>query len=109
MPACFVPPLRALFREAGLAAPGSYSSHSLRRGFAIWANSNGWDLKMLMTYVDWKDVRSAMRYIDAIDPFAQHRIEAALATTSAPARPKLPMGRIAREVAITDDNLRVPC
>jgi len=30
---------------------------------------------MLMEYVGWKDVRSAMRYIDAADPFAQHRIE----------------------------------
>ncbi|MEM5452723.1 site-specific integrase [Paraburkholderia guartelaensis] len=76
----FVPLLRALFQAAGLAAPDSYSSHSLRRGFATWANSNGWDLKMLMQYVGWKDVRSAMRYIDAADPFAQHRIESALAT-----------------------------
>lgn len=57
----FVPLLRALFHAAGLAAPDSYSSHSLRRGFATWANSNGWDLKMLMQYVGWKDVRSAMR------------------------------------------------
>jgi hypothetical protein len=36
---------------------------------------------MLMEYVGWKDVRSAMRYIDAADPFAQHRIESALAAT----------------------------
>lgn len=75
----FVPLLRALFRAAGVPAPDHYSSHSLRRGFATWANSNGWDLKMLMEYVGWKDVRSAMRYIDAADPFAQHRIESALA------------------------------
>lgn len=32
-----------------------------------------------MAYVGWKDVRSAMRYIDATDPFAQHRIGTALA------------------------------
>ncbi|WP_157697937.1 tyrosine-type recombinase/integrase, partial [Caballeronia calidae] len=44
----FVPLLRALFRAAGVPAPDSYSSHSLRRGFATWANSNAWDLKMLM-------------------------------------------------------------
>nr|WP_284506714.1 tyrosine-type recombinase/integrase [Caballeronia sp. GAWG1-5s-s] len=75
----FVPLLRALFQAASLAAPDSYSSHLLRRGFATWANSNGWDLKMLMQYVGWNDVRSAMRYIDAADPFAQHRIESALA------------------------------
>ncbi|WGS46990.1 site-specific integrase [Burkholderia sp. JSH-S8] len=81
----FVPLLRTLFREAGLPTPNSYSSHSLRRGFATWANSNGWDLKMLMEYVGWKDVRSAMRYIDAADPFAQHRIESALTMTPPPA------------------------
>ncbi|WP_232458863.1 IS256 family transposase [Burkholderia ubonensis] len=57
----FVPLLRTLFRKAGLPTPNSYSSHSLRRGFATWANSNGWDLKMLMEYVGWKDVRSAIR------------------------------------------------
>ncbi|BBQ03136.1 site-specific integrase [Paraburkholderia fungorum] len=87
----FVPLLRALFRAAGVPAPDSYSSHSLRRGFATWANSNQWDLKMLMEYVGWKDVRSAMRYIDAADPFAQHRIELALATapTPAPAPPAI--------------------
>ncbi len=46
---------------------------------------------MLMEYVGWKDVRSAMRYIDAADPFAQHRIESALATapTPAPAPPAI--------------------
>lgn len=83
----FVPLLRALFRAAGLPAPDSYSSHSLRRGFATWANANQWDLKMLMEYVGWKDVRSAMRYIDAADPFARHRIESALASPAAPVPP----------------------
>ncbi|MDN7631624.1 Tn3 family resolvase [Burkholderia multivorans] len=83
----FVPLLRALFRAAGMPAPDNYSSHSLRRGFATWANSNQWDLKMLMEYVGWKDVRSAMRYIDAADPFAQHRIETALAATLTLASP----------------------
>ncbi len=78
-----VPLLRALFTDAGLAQADSYSSHSLRRGFATWANGNQWDLKMLMEYVGWKDVRSAMRYIDAADPFAQHRIESALALPAA--------------------------
>lgn len=79
----FVPLLRSLFSAAGLPAPDSYSSHSLRRGFASWANSSGWDIKSLMAYVGWKDVRSAMRYIDAADPFAQHRIGTALAAASA--------------------------
>ncbi|BBA45216.1 TPA: site-specific integrase [Burkholderia cepacia] len=79
----FVPLLRGLFGAAGVPAPDSYSSHSLRRGFASWANSADWDLKSLMAYVGWKDVRSAMRYIDAADPFAQHRVGTAL---SAPPR-----------------------
>ncbi|MGH8790290.1 MAG: site-specific integrase, partial [Cupriavidus necator] len=84
----FVPLLRALFRAADVPAPDSYSSHSLRRGFATWANANAWDLKMLMEYVGWKDVRSAIRYIDAADPFAQYRIESALVATPGPALPQ---------------------
>ncbi|NVL47787.1 tyrosine-type recombinase/integrase, partial [Pseudomonas syringae pv. actinidiae] len=39
--------------------------HSLRRGFASWAHAAGWDLKSLMAYVGWRDIKSAMRYIDA--------------------------------------------
>jgi len=70
-----VPLLRRLFTRAGLASPETYSGHSLRRGFAGWANANGWDIKALMEYVGWKDVQSAMRYIDGGDPFAQARIE----------------------------------
>ncbi|WP_321904502.1 site-specific integrase [Burkholderia cenocepacia] len=93
----FVPLLRMLFRAAGVPAPDSYSSHSLRRGFATWANSNQWDLKMLMEYVGWKDVRSAMRYIDAADPFAQHRIETALSGTTMIAPP--PSTVVTREKA----------
>jgi len=85
----FVPLLRALFRAAGVPTPDSYSSHSLRRGFATWAHSNQWDLKMLMEYVGWKDVRSAMRYIDAADPFVQHRIESALTAAPTPVSQQL--------------------
>ena len=48
-----------------------FSSHSLRRGFATWANTQGWDTKSLMEYVGWKDVQSAMRYIEVADPFSQ--------------------------------------
>ncbi|MET1078387.1 MAG: site-specific integrase [Pseudomonas sp.] len=55
--------LRRLLHQAGVPAE-RYTSHSLRRGFATWATGNGWDLKTLMTYVGWKDVKSAMRYID---------------------------------------------
>ncbi|MBI3730557.1 MAG: tyrosine-type recombinase/integrase, partial [Burkholderiales bacterium] len=74
-----IPLLRTIFRDAGVADSDDYSAHSLRRGFANWATGNGWDLKTLMEYVGWKSVQSAMRYIDAVDPFAQHRIESSLA------------------------------
>lgn len=74
-----IPLLRRLFTRAGLSTPDAYSGHSLRRGFAGWANTNGWDVKALMEYVGWKDVHSAMRYLDGNDPFAQTRIERGLA------------------------------
>ncbi|KAA8697544.1 Cointegrate resolution protein S [Pseudomonas caricapapayae] len=59
-----IPLLRQALQRAGIAA-GHYTSHSLRRGFASWAHGNGWDLKSLMSYVGWRDIKSAMRYIDA--------------------------------------------
>ncbi|MBP1140084.1 MULTISPECIES: site-specific integrase [Pseudomonas] len=59
-----IPLLRKALQRAGIAAE-HYTSHSLRRGFASWAHSNGWDLKSLMSYVGWRDIKSAMRYIDA--------------------------------------------
>ncbi|AKF51131.1 site-specific integrase [Pseudomonas syringae] len=59
-----IPLLRQALQRAGIAAE-HYTSHSLRRGFASWAHSNGWDLKSLMSYVGWRDIKSAMRYIDA--------------------------------------------
>ena len=72
----YVPLLRALFHAAGIALAGDYSGHSLRRGFATWATARGWDLKTLMDYVGWRDVHSAMRYLDAADPFDGLRPEA---------------------------------
>jgi integrase len=68
-----VPMMRSLFEAAGIDYANQYSSHSLRRGFANWATSNGWNLKTLMEYVGWTDPKSAMRYIDGIDPFAPGR------------------------------------
>lgn len=59
-----IPLLRQALQGAGIAAE-HYTSHSLRRGFASWAHGNGWDLKSLMSYVGWRDIKSAMRYIDA--------------------------------------------
>jgi integrase len=62
-----IPLLRQALERAGIAA-GRYTSHSLRRGFATWAHQSGWDLKSLMNYVGWKDMKSAMRYVEA-SPF----------------------------------------
>jgi integrase len=62
-----IPLLRQALGRAGIAAE-LYTSHSLRRGFASWAHQAGWDLKSLMSYVGWKDMKSAMRYIEA-SPF----------------------------------------
>lgn len=73
-----VPLLRRVFAQAEIPAAEQYSGHSLRRGFAGWANSNGWDVKALMEYVGWKDLQSAVRYIDGGDPFARARIEKGL-------------------------------
>ncbi|WP_426175333.1 tyrosine-type recombinase/integrase [Massilia sp. TWR1-2-2] len=72
-----VPLLRAMFARAGVAAAAQYSGHSLRRGFAQWATSNGWDIKTSMEYADWKNVQSALRYVDGADPFVRHRIKEA--------------------------------
>jgi integrase len=77
-PQSIVPMLRALLANAGVPDAHQYSSHSLRRGFASWAGGNGWDVQALMEYVGWKDIKSAMRYIERADPFARGRIEAAL-------------------------------
>jgi integrase len=77
-PNSLIPLLRRLFMDVGLPNAGTYSGHSLRRGFAGWANANGWDVKALMEYVGWRDVHSAMRYLDGGDPFARERIEAGL-------------------------------
>ena len=76
------PLLRALMQRAGIADAASYSSHSLRRGFVTWANGQGWDVKALMEYVGWRDMKSALRYIDSADPFRKHHIEAGLRLTS---------------------------
>lgn len=63
-----IPLLRRILEEAGIPAQ-SYSSHSMRRGFATWASANGWDIKGLMSYVGWKDMKSALRYVDASNSF----------------------------------------
>jgi len=79
-----IPLFRAVLTQSGIASAALYSGHSLRRGFANWATANGWDLKTLMEYVGWKNVQSAMRYIESADPFAQHRIESMLSPSISP-------------------------
>lgn len=74
-PSSFISVLRKIFSDAAIPHSEAFSSHSLRRGFATWASSSGWDLKTIMEYVGWKDIRSAMRYIDSADPFDQSRIK----------------------------------
>ncbi|MFZ5602995.1 MAG: site-specific integrase [Pseudomonadota bacterium] len=81
-PQSIVPLLRALLTSADVADAHQYTCHSLRRGFASWAGSNGWDVQALMEYVGWKDIKSALRYIERADPFARGRIEAALPPAS---------------------------
>lgn len=75
-------------RSRCVESPEEYSSHSLRRGFAGWTRASGWDIKELMEYVGWKDVKSAMRYLDASDSSLQARFEQA-STALAPAVPQL--------------------
>jgi len=84
-----IPLLRSLFTQAGVVASEEYSSHSMRRGFAGWARASGWDIKELMEYVGWKDVKSAMRYLDASGATLQARFEQGLMAL-APAGQQLP-------------------
>ncbi len=73
-----IPLLRKLFQQAGIENANEFSSHSLRRGFANWAGANQWDVKSLMEYIGWKDMKSALRYIDMNDDFNQKLIESTL-------------------------------
>jgi integrase len=84
MPKAVLPLLRRILHQAGAEEAASYSSHSLRRGFAGWASSNGWDLKELMEHVGWRDVSSALRYIDIPLDGMKAKFESGLAR-SAPA------------------------
>lgn len=76
------PLLRTILRNGGLSSADLYSGHSLRRGFANWAATNGWDVKSLMEYVGWRDMKSALKYVDAAAPFAKDRIERTLSISS---------------------------
>lgn len=77
-----IPILRNLFTSVGMVDVQEYSSHSLRRGFAGWARASGWDIKDLMAYVGWSDIKSAMRYLDASDTDLHRRFEKGLEVLS---------------------------
>lgn len=76
-----LPLLRRILHEAGAEEAASYSSHSLRRGFANWASSNGWELKELMEHVGWRDVSSALRYVDVSQVALKGKFERGLANS----------------------------
>lgn len=76
-PGSIVPLMRTMLANAGVSEARSYSSHSLRRGLAGWATVNGWDLKTLMQYVGWRDIKTAPRCVDAATD-DRERIEASL-------------------------------
>ncbi len=63
-----IPLLRRILEDADIPAQ-AYSSHSMRRSFATWASANGWDIKGLMSYVGWRDMKSALRYVEASNSF----------------------------------------
>lgn len=98
-----IPWLRRLLAAAGIDDARSYTSHSLRRGFAGWATQSGWDLKALMQYVGWRDIQSAARYVDPLES-DRDRLEAGLqrsAPAAATATPSAPVaGPLRLEVSI---------
>jgi integrase len=67
--------LRRALARGGIAGE-RFSGHSLRRGFATWATRNQWSPKALMEYVGWRDVHSALRYVDAGEAFGDWRRDA---------------------------------
>lgn len=64
--------LRRALSRGGVAGE-RYSGHSLRRGFATWATQNQWSPKALMEYVGWRDVHTALRYVDPGESFGEWR------------------------------------
>lgn len=97
-----IPMLRRIFASAGVTGSDQYSSHSLRRGFAGWANANSWDIKELMEYVGWRDIKSAVRYLDASPEELRARFERGLPAMSketieeAPVPDKPPQSKVIR-------------
>ncbi|APE04643.1 hypothetical protein BM528_01650 [Alteromonas sp. RW2A1] len=60
--------LQTRIDRAGIDNAMSFSSHSLRLGFAFWAASQHWSVSELMQYVGWKDPHTAMAYLESVRP-----------------------------------------
>ena len=101
-PSSIIPMLRKLLSQAGVADAESFSSHSLRRGFAQWAGMSGWDIRELMSYVGWRDVKSAMRYLDGVSIDQKARFEQGL-DRALPEKQPIPTPQLPNlpEVALT--------
>lgn len=55
--------------------PSIYSTHSLRRGFANYAISHNADARELQQWVKWKDIRSAIGYLNANNNFVNDLVK----------------------------------
>lgn len=77
-----IPLLRQCLSRAGVPEARAFSSHSLRRGFAQWANQSGWSIHDLMKYVGWRDIKSAIRYLEGVDQELQERMNRQLGQQS---------------------------
>lgn len=60
---CIGPILNDIAKKAGLDI--YLTTHSMRRGFALWAADEGWDIHAVMQYVGWKSYDNAKRYVPA--------------------------------------------
>jgi len=117
LPGSIIPMLRQFLARAGIADADAFSSHSLRRGFAQWAGSSGWDIRELMNYVGWRDVKAAMRYLDGLDVGLKSRFEQGLEqglqpsvpspskpTSQLPALPEVALTTIEVSILLTSFN-----
>ena len=106
-PGSIIPMLRQLLAQAGIAEAKTFSSHSLRRGFAQWAGLSGWDIRELMDYVGWRDVKAAMRYLDGVDVGLKARFEDGLGQATSPSQKPAPQLPAIPEVARTDIEISI--
>lgn len=77
-PKSIIPLLRKALGNAGIENPDSYTSHSLRRGFANWAIDGVMDIRSMMAYVGWNDINTAMEYVDAKPPSFEEAMDRTL-------------------------------